>query len=90
MNERDQQIVKGILGFLDKLRGGQSIETIIHAHVQQQMRFAGEPPASLAEFQGCLVLCDQRGYILGVSAKVTQQMKWSLSDEGKAALIELR
>lgn len=90
MNEREATIAKAILGFLDRLDGGQAIETIIHASVQTDLRNHGEPAPSLREMQAALLICDQRGWITGVAARVTKQMKWSLSDEGKAALLEMQ
>ena len=80
MNEREQQIIKALLGFLDKLNGAQSIETIIHAHVQTTLRNDGEAAPSLAEFNACLMTCDKRGWIVGSPAKITTQMKWELAD----------
>lgn len=89
MSERTLQIVKAILSFLDKLDGAQAVETIMHASAQTTLRNAGEPAPSLAEFNEALLVCDQHGWIIGIAAKVTKRMKWSLSDTGKAALVEM-
>jgi hypothetical protein len=89
MSERELLIIKAILTFLDWLDGGQAVEPLIHAAAQTALRNQGESAPSLAELRACVVTCDQRGWVTGVAAKVTRQMKWSLSDEGKAALLEL-
>ncbi len=90
MSERQQRIVTAILRFLDKLDGIQAVEPLIHAAAQTWLRNAGEPAPALAEFNDALRLCNQRGWVTGVAARVTNQMKWSLSDEGRAALAELK
>jgi hypothetical protein len=89
MNEREQRITKAVLGFLDQLDGGQAVESLMHAESQTALRNAGQPGPSLAEFDQVLRHCDREGWIIGVPAKVTRQMKWCLSDAGRAALTEL-
>jgi hypothetical protein len=89
MSDRDQQIIKAILSFLDKLDGGQAVEVMIHASAQTDLRNRGEAAPSLREFEASLLICDQRGWATGLRSRVTRQMKWSLSDEGKAALLEM-
>jgi hypothetical protein len=86
MTERQQQIATAILRFLDRLDGAQAAETVIHASAQTTLRNAGEPAPSLAEFQDALLVCDQRGWVTGIVSRLTKQMKWSLSDLGRAAL----
>lgn len=89
MSEREQLIIKAILQCLDRI-SGQAVETIIHASASTALRNIGEPAPSLREFQASLLICDTRGWVTGVQGKITRQMKWSLSDEGKAALMELQ
>jgi hypothetical protein len=89
MNERELSILKALLTFLDGLQGGQVVEPIMHASVQTSLRNQGEMAPSLAEFNRAVLDCDRRGWIIGVPSRVTKQMKWSLSDEGRAALVEL-
>jgi hypothetical protein len=89
MNEREAAIVKAILTFLNRLDGGQAVETIIHASAQTEFRNRGEAAPSFKEMSEALKTCDQRGWVTGVAAKITKQMKWSLSDEGRAALLEI-
>jgi hypothetical protein len=90
MTERQQQIATAILRFLDRLDGAQGAETVIHASAQTALRNLGEPAPSLAEFQDALLLCDQQGWVTGVSSRLTKQMKWCLNDLGRAALLELK
>jgi len=89
MTARETTITKAILTLLNRLDGAQAIELIIHASVQTDMRNQGDTAASLREFEGALRNCDQNGWVIGVAAKVTKQMKWSISDAGRAALMEL-
>lgn len=48
-----------------------------------------EVAPSLKEFEACMLICDQRGWANGLRSRVTQRMKWNISDEGRAALLEL-
>lgn len=88
MNERELLIAKAILTFLNRLDGAQAVETIIHASVQTEFRNNGEAAPSLKEFSPVIDQCDKRGWITGIAARITKQMKWSISDQGRAALTE--
>ena len=90
MNERELVIIKAILTFLDRLNGGQAVEALIHASAQTALRNQGETAPSLTELQECLVICDQQGWVMGVASRDTKRMKWSLVDEGRAALLRLK
>lgn len=89
MNERQSEICQGILVCLDRIAGGQLVEVIIHADVQTQFRNRAANPPSLSEFNAALVICDQRGWIIGVNSQIKNKMKWSISDFGKAALLQM-
>lgn len=83
---RESQIDRAVLRYLDQLDGGATVEALIHASVGLQI----EPRPSLAEFSARLRHCDQQGWIIGVHSRVLDKMKWSLADAGKAALMEMR
>lgn len=85
MTERERQITKALLESLHELSGGQMTEPLLHGAVNLKL----PRPATLAEFNSVLRLCDLRGWIIGLPSRVTGQTKWNLSDPGEAALLEL-
>lgn len=86
MNDREQQILKLILEALDRLDGGQMTEPMLHAEINLRIR----PNATVAEFEKALKNADMNKWITGVRARLsTTTVKWSLRDEGRAALAEM-
>lgn len=90
LSERQSEIILAILICLDRVAPTQLVEAIIHADVQTQLRNRAKNSPSLSEFNPALVICDQRGWIIGIESGVRGRMKWSISDQGRAALIELQ
>lgn len=88
MKERDVQICKAILTALNRV-DGQLAEPIIHADVREQFKERGAAQPSVEEFALNLIFCNDRRWIVGVAGKISGRMKWSLRDEGKAALLEM-
>jgi len=73
MSERELLIIKAILTFLDRLDGGQAVEAVIHAAAQTALRNQGEHAPSLAELRGCVVTCDQRGWVTEIHGDDKQE-----------------
>lgn len=85
MTLRDRKIVKAILDVLHNLDGRQVEERLLHAEVNLHVT----PTASLAEFNADLILCDSRGWLIGVEGKFGGR-KWNISDAGEAARLEMQ
>jgi len=82
--DREQLIITTLLRCLDRLEGGPALETILHAAVNLNLK----PPALLSEFEWALRVCESRRWIQGLRTRLGN-VKWSLTDAGKAALYEL-
>lgn len=87
MTHREREICRAILDYLHTLEGGQATDTLIH-----QKAFADFDPApSVQELDAALAEVNARRWTLGVPAKFDpRRMKWSLTDAGEAARLELR
>lgn len=86
MKEKTAEIAKAILTVLDRMDRTQSTEVILHAGVKLLVN----PPPVLAEFDQALKECEAQRWIIGVRSKfVESQVKWSISDQGRAALSEM-
>lgn len=86
MKERTATIAKAILEALDRMDRVQSSEPILFASVKLMV----QPEPVLSEFSEALKQCDARKWIIGVrSTLVETQVKWSISDQGRAALQEI-
>jgi len=82
--DREQLIITTLLRCLDRLEGGPALETILHAAVNLNLK----PAALLSEFESALRACESRRWIAGLRTKLGN-VKWSLTDAGKAVLLEL-
>ncbi len=84
MTEREALIVKFILRNLRNLDGGQAGEILLHASVNLNIR----PNALLSEFKTALEACEQNHWVIGIRPRIGP-VKWSLTDLGQAALLEM-
>ena len=82
MTARETKIVKAILTVLHEAEGAQFTEVLLHGNVYTRT------PCSLPEFNACLALAVQRGWLNGVENRTTKKMKWNINDAGEAALLE--
>lgn len=86
MTEREQQLARALLRALKGTGGGQLNDSLLHTSIS----IACLPPKpSLAEYNSIRDHCDAQGWIIGVASQTTGAMRWSISDKGLAALIEL-
>jgi hypothetical protein len=85
MSERQRQIARALLESLDRHDGGLVSEIVLHGESNLML----SEPASLKEFQDTLDLCDRSGWLTGVRPKHGGAKKWTLSDAGQAARLEL-
>lgn len=87
MKQRTAEIAKAILQTLDQMDRTLCTEVILHTSVKLLVN----PPPLLAEFDQALKECDARKWVIGVrSTLVTSQVKWSISEQGQAALAEMQ
>ena len=84
MNEREEMIVLAVLKSLKTLEGYSVPEAVLHAEVNLRVI----PNARLSEFDQALKLAETKRWILSVRSKLGA-VKWSLTDEGMAAYLEL-
>jgi len=83
MTAREIKIAKSILQVLHDLDGGQAREVSLHGEAYVLCQ------CSRTEFEAVLHLCDVNGWLTGVQAKLGQGKKWSINDQGEAALLEM-
>lgn len=82
---RKIKIIRSILDVLENLDGGQLTEAVLHAEVNLHVT----PTATLAEFDDARDRADKSGWIIGVETRFNGR-KWSLSDAGRAARLEMK
>ena len=86
MTKRELRIIKALLQILHNLDGTQIAEAVLHAEVNLHVT----PTASLAEFDGAVKVADDNRWITVVQSKFGAGRKFTLSDAGEAALLEMR
>jgi hypothetical protein len=87
MTQREQKILKAVLAFLHALDRAQATDLVIAANAFGEA--FGTPKPSVGELAAVLAMCDAQGFVTGVAARFGGKMKWSISDAGEAALLEL-
>lgn len=86
MTEREQLILRAILLALkDAGAGRQMTDPVLHATAALKV-----PNLILDEFEEQLRRAETERWIHGIRSQVTGNVKWSLSDAGRAALKELQ
>jgi len=84
INRRDQ-IIEAILGALDNMDDEPCREPILFAGLEKLV----PPPLRVSEFEAALRQCEVRRWVLGLRPELGS-VKWSLTDKGKAVLLECR
>ena len=87
LTQRELILSKAGLDYLHGLDGGQAIELEIHAAILRDPTVHPKPSAS--EVEAVLRIWSNRKWVIGVPSKYANKMKWSLSDGGQAARLEL-
>ena len=83
MNSHGQQIVRALLDVLNDPRGvdgGLISEGLLHGAVMHRTR----PPATLAEFEDALNLCEREQWITSQRGKLGA-LRWAITDAGIVA-----
>lgn len=89
MNARDIEITKAMLDVAHDADGHQYFESVLHAATNCRLQAVGKAAATLGEFNACLDIIGQRGWMTRVINKSTGRMKWNLNDAGEAARLEM-
>lgn len=87
LTQREIILSKAGLDYLHGLDGGQAIELEIHAAILREP--AVHPKPSATEVEAIIKIWSERKWTIGVPSKHANKMKWSLSDAGQAARLEL-
>lgn len=86
MTEREQIIIKRVLGSLKVVLPTLLGEAVLHSSVNVKLANEGLPEATRDEFEGCLRLADAAGLLTSVRNPVTGALRWTVSDQGIAAM----
>ena len=87
LTQREVVLSKAGLDYLHSLESGQAIELEIHAAILRDP--AVHPKPSASEVEAVIQIWNNRRWAIGVPAKFANRMKWSISDAGEAARLEL-
>ncbi|HXI73466.1 MAG TPA: hypothetical protein VNN22_24245 [Verrucomicrobiae bacterium] len=87
LTQREISLCKAALDYLHSLDGGQAIELEIHAAILRDP--AVHPKPSATEVETVIKICDVKKWTIGVPSKFAGKMKWSISDAGEAARLEM-
>jgi len=87
LTQREMILSKAALDYLHSLDAGQAIELEIHAAILRDP--AVHPKPSASEVEAALKIWSERKWTIGVPSKFAGKMKWSISDAGEAARLEL-
>jgi len=87
MTEREIEILRRYLEALRDRAGRAASEIELHAATNMKLL---PPKASLVEFNAALAHADNRGWAIGLASQTTGRMQWTITDAGRAALVELQ
>jgi hypothetical protein len=85
LNKRKREIVRAILKTLDALEGVPAYEDMIVDAVAVVLPVK----PTQAEFDEALKHCDSKRWIAGLPSHITEKLKWTITDKGQAAMLEL-
>jgi hypothetical protein len=84
MNAQERQIIQAALTVLHE-REGSVTDTQLHAEVKMRV----SPPPLLGPYETAMRLADAMKLVIGVPAKFGGGTRWTITDQGEAALIEM-
>lgn len=87
MSEREIEILRCYLKALEERHGRPASEIELHAATNMKLL---PPKASLVEFNAARDHADQQGLATGLASQTTGRMQWSITDKGRATLVELQ
>ena len=90
MTERAFKIDKAVLTYLSEKDGSPILETIIHAAIQDAARKQGEVPPSIDEMDQSFIRLNAKKNVIGLPSAVRGVMKWTVTDAGRATLIQMQ
>ena len=87
MNEREHTLIRETLVVLDRLRGnGPQAESLVQGEVS--VRVAPQRP-TLDEFEATLRQASERRWVQSVRNDTTGALRWTITDAGRLALLDL-
>jgi hypothetical protein len=89
LTERDIEIGKEILHSLRVASPTLLAEPVLHAHVSTRLTNAGKAAATRDEFEGTLRLLDAAGTVTSERNRISQALRWTITDQGRVALREM-
>lgn len=89
MTDREQTICRCLLTAAHDADGRQFSEPQLHNATNALLVQAVQLPAVLNEFNAALGICDLRGWMIGITSLTSGKRRWSISDRGEAARLEL-
>ena len=89
MTDRAFQIDKAVLSYLESLEGAPALEAIIHGALGGMFRKQNLPAPSLQEMDQAFVRLNTKRQVIGLPSAVRGSMKWSITDAGRAVLIQM-
>jgi hypothetical protein len=84
MTAREQQIIRAALEALHDAET-QLGDVPLHAEVKMRVN----PPPLLSEFETAMAMADGMRVVIGVKARFGPGKRWSITDQGEAARIEM-
>ncbi len=84
MTNRERNIIKAALDHLHEVEC-QVTDTGLHAEVKMRVN----PPPLLSEYEPAMRMADGMRLVVGVKAKFGSGLRWTITDAGEAARVEM-
>jgi hypothetical protein len=85
MTRREQQLIGAAL---DALHESESQLGDVPLHAELKLRV--NPPPLLSEFETAMAMADAMRLVIGVKARFGPGKRWSITDQGEAARVEMQ
>lgn len=89
MTDRAFQIDKAVLAYLESIEGAPALEAIIHGAVGGMFQKQSQPRPSLQEMDQSFARLNSKRQVIGLPSAVKGSMKWTITDAGRAVLIQM-
>jgi hypothetical protein len=89
MTQREVEIGKEILHSLRVASPALLAEPVLHAHVSTRLQNGGKAAATRDEFEATLRLLDAAGTVTSERNRISQALRWTITDQGRVALREI-
>lgn len=89
MTAREQTIIKAILNTLRVAEPTLLSEAVLHSGVTVRVENEGGPRVTKDEFDACLRMVDGMDLLTSDRNRITNNVRWTISAQGRVALKEL-